>query len=93
MSTEVYSWRLSTELKSSLEREARARKKSISAVLHLAVRDWLKQGATNAEEDEEQHRLHEAAVSCLGTIEGRNSRRAERGRQAIRERLRRRHAR
>jgi hypothetical protein len=93
MSTEVYSWRVSSDLKSDLEREARLRKTSLSAVLNMAVRDWLKQSAVNIEGDEEQRRLHEAASRCLGTLAGRNGRRAETARQAIRDRLRRRYAR
>jgi hypothetical protein len=41
MKTEVYSWRVSRELKSGLEREARRRKLSLSAVLDLAVLEGL----------------------------------------------------
>jgi hypothetical protein len=93
MSTEVYSWRVASELKSDLEREARHRETSLAAVLNLAVRDWLKQHAANIEDDQEQLRLHAAASSFLGSVAGRNSRRAENARHAIRERLRRHHAR
>ncbi len=93
MDTEVYSWRVSRELKSDLERQARIRKTSLSAVLNLAVRDWLKQSAVTIGEDEEQRRLHEAAMKCVGAFAGGNPRRAETARQAIRERLKRRHAR
>jgi len=93
MSTEVYSWRVSSELKSDLEREARLRKTSVSAVLNIAVRDWLKQSAVNLEGDEEQRGLHDAASRCLGAFSGRNGRRAETARLAIQDRLRRRYAR
>jgi hypothetical protein len=93
MDTEVYSWRVSRELKSDLERQARIRKTSLSAVLNLAVRDWLKQSAATIGEDEEQRRLHDAAMKCVGAFAGRNPRRAETARQAIRERLKLRHAR
>ncbi len=41
MGTEVYRWRLSSELKEILEREARARGSSISAVFNQGVRDWV----------------------------------------------------
>ena len=61
MDTEVYSWRVSRELKSDLERQARIRKTSLSAVLNLAARDWLKQSAMTIGEDEEQRRLHSSA--------------------------------
>ena len=92
MDTEVYSWRVSRELKSDLERQARIRKTSLSALLNLAARDWLKQSAATIGEDEEQRRLHEAAMKCLGTVASGNPRRAETAREAIRERLNRRRA-
>jgi hypothetical protein len=93
MDTEVYSWRVSRELKSDLERQARIRKTSVSAVLNLAVREWLKQSAVSVGEDEEQRRLHEAGMKCVGVIAGGNPRRAETAREATRERLKRRNAR
>lgn len=93
MSTEVYSWRVSSDLKLDLEREARLRKTSVSAVLNMAVRNWLKQSAVNLEGDEEQRRLHDAASRCLGAFAGHNGDRSVTGRQAIRDRLRRRYAR
>jgi hypothetical protein len=94
MKTEVYSWRLSGELKSELEREARLRKASVSSVLELAIRDWLKKGAVHGKEDEEeQRRLHAAAANCLGTFTGRDSHRAESARKSVRQRLGRRYAR
>jgi len=93
MKSEVYSWRVASELKSNLEREARQRKTSLAAVLDLAARDWLKRSAVDSAGDEEQRRLHEAAESCLGALAGGNPRRAENARQAIRERLRRNHVR
>src|ERR1035441_6366169 len=68
MRTEVYSWRLSGELKSDLEREARLRKVPVSAVLETAVRDWLKKGDTDISEDEAQRRLHTAAANSLGVL-------------------------
>ena len=46
-------------------------------------------GQSKVEDDESQRRLHEAASKCLGTLAGRNPHRAESGRQAIRDRLRR----
>ena len=61
MKTEVYSWRVSPEVKTGLEREARRRKISVSAVLDLAAREWLLKSGTEHEGDEEQRMLHEAA--------------------------------
>jgi hypothetical protein len=93
MRTEVYSWRLSGELKSDLEREARLRKVPVSAVLETAVRDWLKKGDTDLSEDDAQCRLHSAAATCFGVVASGNPRRAETARAALRERLKRRHVR
>ena len=56
MKTHVYSWRLSGELKSQLERAARA---------------WLAQNSAElAEDGDAQRRLHAAAERCFGTIAG-----------------------
>jgi hypothetical protein len=56
-----------------------------------AAREWLHRSAANVAEDEEQRRLHAAAAECLGAFAGGDPRRAERGKQAIRTRLRRRY--
>jgi hypothetical protein len=93
MRSEVYSWRLSPDLKSDLEREARLRKVTVSSVLESAVRDWLKDGNADASDDEAQRRLHSAAARCLGVLASGNSRRAETARDALRKRLRRRYGR
>lgn len=93
MRTEVYSWRLSGDLKSNLEREARLRKVPVSAVLETAVRDWLKKGETDLSEEDAQRRLHTAAATCFGVVASGNPRRSETARTALRERLKRRYAR
>jgi predicted transcriptional regulator len=93
MKTEVYSWRVSSELKSELEREARLRKVSISAIVDSAVRHWLQKNPVDQAEDAEQRRLHRAAEGCFGVLSGQNPRRAETARESIRMRLGRRNAR
>ena len=93
MKTEVYSWRLSGELSSDLEREARLRKVSVSSVLETAVRDWLRKSNADVPDDQAQRKLHTAVASCLGVLAGLNSRRAETAREVVRKRLRRRYAR
>ena len=90
---EVYSWRVSTDLKTGLEREARRRKLSLSAVLDLAARDWLSKGGEEVEGDEEQLRLQKAASQCFGVLASGVANRSENARQAVRQRLRRHHAR
>jgi hypothetical protein len=91
MKTEVYSWRVSTELKTGLEREARRRKISLSAALDLAAQEWLKK---NGQDDDaaEQRRLHAAAAKAIGTIEGDRGD-AENVGEIVRQRIRQRHAR
>jgi hypothetical protein len=91
MKNEVYSWRVSTDLKTGLEREARRRKLSLSAVLDLAARDWLNKGSAEIDGDEEQLRLRKAASECFGAVASGHAHRSENARQAVRQRLRRRH--
>jgi len=93
MKSEVYSWRLSSDLKSDLERASRLRKLSTSSILDQAVRDWLKKGNEDVADNEVQRRLHAEAANCLGVLAGSNPRRAETARQAIRQRLGRRRGR
>ena len=93
MKTEVYSWRLSGELKSDLERKARRCKVPVSAVLEAAVRDWLKNSEAEIPEDEAQRSLQAAAGTCFGSLASGNPRRAETARDVLRKRLRQRRAR
>src|SRR5260370_38744156 len=86
MKSEVYSWRVSTDLKSTLEREARVRKTSISSVLDPAVREWLKASHANPVDDNEQRQLHQAAARCPGIIDGGDPPPAEPGRSSLRQR-------
>jgi hypothetical protein len=92
MKTEVYSWRVSADLKTGLEREARRRKISLSAVLDQAAQEWLmKSGAGN--DDDEQKRLQQAASECFGVFASGNTRRSETVSQVVRRRLQRRYER
>jgi hypothetical protein len=92
MKTEVYSWRVSTDLKTGLEREARRRKISLAKALDLAAEEWLKKSGI-VDDDAEQKRLHEAASKFLGVISSGDSHRSENVRKIVRERLRRRYGR
>jgi len=91
MKTEVYSWRVSRELKTGLEREARRCKMSLSAVLDLAAREWLSQ--RGADSEEAQRELHDAALACLGTFAGADRHRAETASRTVRDRLQRKYGR
>lgn len=93
MKTEVYSWRLSRELKSDLERAARRRKVRISALLDMAMRDWLAKNAVDVDDDDEQKRLHAAVAPYLGAIRGRKPRRSETASKVVENILRRRYGR
>jgi hypothetical protein len=90
MKTEVYSWRVSPDIKTSLEREARRRKISVSAALDLAARDWLHKTSMATEGDEEeQYRLKKAASRWLGALASGDAQRSEKVSRTVRQRLRR----
>jgi hypothetical protein len=93
MKSEVYSWRVSTDLKTDLEHEARRQALSVSAALELAAREWLKNNANSNESEEEQQRLHRAASESLGAFEGTDARRSENVRRSVQKRLRGKHER
>jgi hypothetical protein len=93
MKTEVYSWRVASDVKMDLEREARRRKISISAALDLAAREWLRNIGADNQDDEEQRRLRKAASKRLGALASGDAHRSENARQTVRQRLRRRYGR
>ncbi|HKD08607.1 MAG TPA: hypothetical protein VKB79_22080 [Bryobacteraceae bacterium] len=93
MKSEVYSWRVSSDLKMSLEREARRREISMSAALDLAAREWLEKGDSPRSEEEEQRRLQGAALKCLGLLAGGDGHRSETVSGTVRQRVRRRNGR
>ena len=93
MKTDVYSWRLSEELKADLEREARLRRVSVSAILETAVRDLLKKSATGSSDEQRQLQIRQNAARWLGALDSGNPRRAETVRQTLRQKLRQRHGR
>ena len=89
MKTEVYSWRVSTDIKTSLERAARQRNVSLSRVLDMAAQEWLKSSGSEGGDDETQRRLHEAAAECFGSMASGDTRRSETASGTVRQRLRR----
>jgi hypothetical protein len=87
MKTEVYRWRVSADLRTALEREARRRKISLSAALALAAQEWLNRPDGDPDDAARQQRLQRAATACFGKLAGGSPRRAESARQAVRDRL------
>ena len=91
--SEVYSWRLSTELKTKLEAAARDEKTSIGTILDRVVREWLDARASSTEDDvEQQRRLRERAMKAIGTVSiGLGPYTNERVRQVMGEQLEKKH--
>ena len=93
MKTDVYSWRLSRELKSELERAARSRKVPVSKLLDMAAREWLAKNAADVSSDEEQKRLHAAVEPFMGAFASGNPRRSQMVGEIVRKRLARKYGR
>jgi hypothetical protein len=93
MKTEVYSWRLASELKSDLQRAARQRRVPLSSVLEEAARKWLKESAAKVSDDENQRKLHAAVEPFMGVLSGIGPADARSVRKLIRRRLTRRYER
>ncbi len=93
--TEVYSWRLSSDMKNTLEEAARRDHKTVAKLLEQIVEQWLREThpADQDAEEAEQRRLHAAAETALGSIQGGDLNRAEYTREALRVRLARKHGR
>ena len=92
--TEVYSWRLSPDLKNALEEAARRKKESVAGLLERITREWLDRSRFgNGRDTAIRNRLHCAAARTFGTIAGGDPRRSEGVRRAVRARLSERRAR
>jgi hypothetical protein len=66
MKSEVYSWRLSPELKMDLEREAREQKIALSALLERMAQDWLMR--RRAADEKEQARIRTRVEKVIGKL-------------------------
>jgi hypothetical protein len=95
MKTEVYSWRLSADLKEALEAEARRQDISVSALLDKIAREWVKKHQKERLDDEaEQRRLHAEVAKFAGALSiGRGPYTNERVRKIIGEHLARKYGR
>ena len=94
MKGEVYSWRLSRDLKRELEEAACRERVSVAQLLERIVREWLKARAAAAEDDEaEQERLRAVAMQFVGKIRGGDPDRAAEAGKRVRELLARKYGR
>jgi len=91
--TEVYSWRITSHIKRTLELEARREGTSIAVLLERITKEWIVSRKGGDGDNEEQARLRTAAGKTIGAIGGTNARRAESARSAIRKRIALRHGR
>lgn len=88
MKTEVYSWRVSPELKAELEKAAREERVSVAKLLERITRGWLEERNAEATDDEaEQVRIRAAAAPYIGAFAGDDPHRSEKVRELVRERL------
>jgi hypothetical protein len=91
--SEVYSWRVTTDLKAALEDAAREERTSVGELLGRMARQWLRDRAARASESETvQRRTRASAERFVGSLAGGNPRRAEGVRRELRERLAKRRA-
>jgi hypothetical protein len=91
MKSAVYSWRLPAAEKEALDHEARREGVSMAELLSRIIQIWLAQRRQASLEEAEQVRVRAAAMRAIGTLGGGNPRRAETARQALRERLGKKH--
>ncbi len=86
--TEVYTWRVSRALKTSLEEAARSERRSMAGLLEAIVTDHLRRaGEQGVSEADQERRLHQRAERFAGRIASGKSGRAEAARALVRERL------
>ncbi len=88
--SEVYSWRLTSELKHLLETRARSESVSVAELLERIAREWLERNRDRADA-QEQRRRHAAASRSFGSIAGGDPTRSRRVREIVRDRLATRH--
>ena len=87
--TEIYTWRLSPVTKAALEETARKQNRSIADLLEEIVSASLSQSGQKSDA-ERQRALHARATEFAGCLAGDDSLRAERARELVRARLKKR---
>lgn len=84
--SQVYSWRLTPELKAAAEEQARRRGESLGALLDQVVGEWLGRQGTS-DEAAEQARIRAAAMRAIGQWAGTEPMRSTRVRELVRARV------
>ena len=86
--SEVYTWRVSPEVKGGLEEIARRERRSVSQVLDEIVTEHLQADAQESSaEGDQQRRLHNRAARFAGRLSGGDPERAANARERVRTRL------
>jgi hypothetical protein len=92
--SEVYTWRVSSAMKASLEEAARNTNRSVAKLLDEIVAERLDAvGRTSEAEMDNQRRLHVRAARFAGRFSGTNPARSEGAKALVRARLTQRRAR
>jgi hypothetical protein len=92
--TEVYTWRVSSAMKASLEEAARNTNRSVAKLLDEIVAERLDATAQTGEADmANQRRLHARAARFAGRFSGTDPARSEKAKVRVRARLTERRAR
>ena len=91
--SEVYSWRLNSDLKTDLDLHTRLQGKTLAEVLNMLAKGWLEeQKLQNSENESEQARLHAIAARFVGSISGGDPHASQTVREVVRQRIRERNA-
>ena len=86
--SEVYTWRVSSAMKASLEEAARNTNRSVANLLDEIVAERLDATGQESEADtDNQRRLHVRAARFAGRFSGTDSVRSERAKARVRARL------
>ena len=92
--SEVYTWRVSSTMKASLEEAARSTNRSVAKVLDEIVAERLDAtGQTSEAEMDSQRRLHARAARFAGRFSGTDPLRSQKAKARVRARLTERRAR
>lgn len=93
MKSEVYSWRVSRDLKAALEQAAREEGVSVAMLLERMTREWLSARASGVDDEAEQARLRASSMRFVGRLCSGDPDLSAKASERLRERLTKAHAR